>query len=868
MRFRRLHAHVFGVLRDRQLLLPPEAALVFGSNESGKSTFRSALETILYGFEPANREEHKLAAWDGGAGGDLRLEAEIERDNGLPLRIERELLSRGRLRVAEGDAAFAGPRLSNTPLDCVNGLSRELFRAVYSLELEQLAAFGAGVQAHVDELLLPQVGALPLRPVAELRGELRKAHQGLWRPDRRGNTRASELGEELKRQRKELGAAAARERELRDARAEQAQLTERVRELEVQRRELDRAHHDAPFLGRLHDWKRRSRALGPPVDLSGLGELAFADPAVLAREIADSEESCREPNARLGREPEALGEQARAVLAAASDIELAHLAAGEHRSECQRRDDLRRHSLALRESAARDLAALLGRTATAADLEAARTLPLEALRAAHSDWAAARSAPIGSWLGPTPFRALVGAVASFALAALLPWLEPALGALAGRLALGATGLGIVALLAALFVGRRPIPAPPHLDRLLAGLAPAAGLRDNPEGLLRIIERLERAQETLAKLRESEGADAALAAGLRAREERLAQLCARLAIADEGEVEARIARLSEALRGSREREQQVELDRQERLRAREKLDALRPGLERTRTQLERVEAVLRSAEPEALASAAFARVETRRLSAQSLRELEAELRRDPLFAAFEDDARVVAERDPIDTEWHPEAMARRDAERAECEQALSNALTRLGEITSLLREDPGSRQARAADVLRAVEEELEETQREHDRLALLESIVTRAEHDFREQHQPDVLRRAGVYLESVTRGRWRRIDFAEGAGGGLFVAGGERGDERRVDEPLSRGTLDQIFLCLRLGLLDHLDEGRERLPLVLDDALLRMDDVRRAAVYELLAEISRRRQVFLLTCQEWIAAEAERALKLRRITLPG
>ena len=147
-------------------------------------------------------------------------------------------------------------------------------------------------------------------------------------------------------------------------------------------------------------------------------------------------------------------------------------------------------------------------------------------------------------------------------------------------------------------------------------------------------------------------------------------------------------------------------------------------------------------------------------------------------------------------------------------------------------------------------------------------MTRAEHDFREQHQPDVLRRASAYLERVTRGRWRHVDFAEGAGGGLFVSGSERGDARRVDEPLSRGTLDQIFLCLRLGLLDHLDEGRERLPLVLDDALLRMDAVRRAAVFELLAEISRRRQVFLLTCQEWIAAEAERALKLERITLPG
>ena len=80
---------------------------------------------------------------------------------------------------------------------------------------------------------------------------------------------------------------------------------------------------------------------------------------------------------------------------------------------------------------------------------------------------------------------------------------------------------------------------------------------------------------------------------------------------------------------------------------------------------------------------------------------------------------------------------------------------------------------------------------------------------------------------------------------------------------------QIYLCLRLGLLDHLDEGRERLPLVLDDALVRMDDERRPQVYSLLAELAPARQIFLLTCHNGMAAEACAALKARRIDLvPG
>jgi len=72
--------------------------------------------------------------------------------------------------------------------------------------------------------------------------------------------------------------------------------------------------------------------------------------------------------------------------------------------------------------------------------------------------------------------------------------------------------------------------------------------------------------------------------------------------------------------------------------------------------------------------------------------------------------------------------------------------------------------------------------------------------------------------------------------------------------------------LRLGLLDHLDQRREKLPLILDDALLRMDDARRLEVYRLLAGIAPTRQIFFLTCHANIAAEAESALKAIRVDL--
>jgi uncharacterized protein YhaN len=43
---------------------------------------------------------------------------------------------------------------------------------------------------------------------------------------------------------------------------------------------------------------------------------------------------------------------------------------------------------------------------------------------------------------------------------------------------------------------------------------------------------------------------------------------------------------------------------------------------------------------------------------------------------------------------------------------------------------------------------------------LESILTRAEREFREIHQPDVLRRASGCLEKITDGRYRRVDLLD------------------------------------------------------------------------------------------------------------
>lgn len=71
---------------------------------------------------------------------------------------------------------------------------------------------------------------------------------------------------------------------------------------------------------------------------------------------------------------------------------------------------------------------------------------------------------------------------------------------------------------------------------------------------------------------------------------------------------------------------------------------------------------------------------------------------------------------------------------------------------------------------------------------------------------------------ITDGRYSRLFALEDGSPGLLVKG------NYVDHPveagrdyLSRGTPEQVYLALRLALVDHLDAEDERLPLLLDEA---------------------------------------------------
>ena len=157
------------------------------------------------------------------------------------------------------------------------------------------------------------------------------------------------------------------------------------------------------------------------------------------------------------------------------------------------------------------------------------------------------------------------------------------------------------------------------------------------------------------------------------------------------------------------------------------------------------------------------------------------------------------------------------------------------------------------------DQLHRLERERDRKHVLGCLLQEADRRFREQHQPELLRRAGEYLATITDQRYARLLLADTDGEVSFkLSHDESPYPVPVTAPLSTGTREQVYLALRLAAVDQLDGEGERLPLFLDETLVNWDPARRDRALALLATIAKDRQVFVFTCQP----EAAQALEDR------
>lgn len=123
------------------------------------------------------------------------------------------------------------------------------------------------------------------------------------------------------------------------------------------------------------------------------------------------------------------------------------------------------------------------------------------------------------------------------------------------------------------------------------------------------------------------------------------------------------------------------------------------------------------------------------------------------------------------------------------------------------------------------------------------------------------RRAGEILNVATAGAYARVALDERTLRPQVWVSSVGAWKETAD--LSQATSDQLYLALRLALLDVIS-GDRRPPLFLDEPFAHLDENRRRAMIAVLRAASRDRQVVLFTCWPDFDAVADRVIVLDRV----
>lgn len=233
-------------------------------------------------------------------------------------------------------------------------------------------------------------------------------------------------------------------------------------------------------------------------------------------------------------------------------------------------------------------------------------------------------------------------------------------------------------------------------------------------------------------------------------------------------------------------------------------------------------------------------------------------------------------DALDAAREREMAARGDYERArarqdELEQStlgeldftsgtseaarLSRELATARESAENLSASIAARRARLAAVgdpvvlaseLKSMESEYDEICDEYDAITLAVDTLRSADSELQGRFSPRLGKLAAEYMSFMTGGRYTDVFLNRD-----FSARAKTTEDTvpREAEYLSAGTLDLMYLAVRLAVCELAMPAGEPCPLIIDDALVNLDETRLTEAMKLLRELARERQIILFTCRE-------------------
>jgi uncharacterized protein YhaN len=188
--------------------------------------------------------------------------------------------------------------------------------------------------------------------------------------------------------------------------------------------------------------------------------------------------------------------------------------------------------------------------------------------------------------------------------------------------------------------------------------------------------------------------------------------------------------------------------------------------------------------------------------------------------------------------------------------LSQCSAELSEELEILRNKRADLEAAIAQMstadtiarLRAEEErlleEIHSKAEDWSRFAIAKYLLAEARKKFEQDQQPKVIREASAFFKTITGEKYHKI-IAPPGGDSFEVI--DNNSHRKGVDALSRGTKEELYLCVRFGYIRNYAAKEQPLPIIMDDILVNFDPPRVRAASRTIYDLSKTHQVLFFTC---------------------
>ena len=146
-------------------------------------------------------------------------------------------------------------------------------------------------------------------------------------------------------------------------------------------------------------------------------------------------------------------------------------------------------------------------------------------------------------------------------------------------------------------------------------------------------------------------------------------------------------------------------------------------------------------------------------------------------------------------------------------------------------------------LYSLNEQYNNLKKTNESIELVKILLTRAYENMKNNVSPVFTKKLSENIETITKGKYCKLTFNDEQG---LIVELENGNYISA-ERLSIGTIDQLYLSLRLAMLDEI--SNEKVPIILDEAFAYYDNERLKNILLYLVEEFNDRQIIIFTCTD-------------------